>query len=126
MGQVLQLFFQYLDRTTAARLATEADDVGILSVASKVHGISANASETMPTAGGGEAQSPKTSGVGVSDALGSSGDIESAVTPWSWTTDEANQYLFSQIESDFAFGEGGLLDWSPEAVSDFAGFDQFT
>jgi hypothetical protein len=35
------------------------------------------------------------------------------MTPWSWTTDEANQYLFSQIENDFAFGEGGMLQWSP-------------
>jgi hypothetical protein len=42
--------------------------------------------------------------------------MDAAMTPWSWTTDEANQYLFSQIENDFAFGEGGMLEWSPDDV----------
>lgn len=32
-------------------------------------------------------------------------------TPWSWTSEEANQYLFQQIENDFSFGEGWKLDW---------------
>lgn len=36
--------------------------------------------------------------------------------PWSWTLDEADQYLFTQIENDFAFGEGTLQQWCPEDV----------
>jgi hypothetical protein len=28
--------------------------------------------------------------------------------------DEADQYLFTQIENDFAFGEGALQQWCPE------------
>jgi hypothetical protein len=51
---------------------------------------------------------------------------DSSPAPWSWTMDEANQYLFTQIENDFAFGEGSTQQWDPEevihsgAVSDFA------
>jgi hypothetical protein len=41
----------------------------------------------------------------------------SANTPWSWTSDEANQFLFSQIENEFAFGEGEMLNWSPEDIA---------
>ncbi len=37
-------------------------------------------------------------------------------TPFAWSLDEANQYLFTQIENDFAFGEGGLQQWSPDDV----------
>ena len=40
-----------------------------------------------------------------------------AATPWSWTSEEANQFLFSQIQNEFAFGEGEMLDWSPEEVA---------
>jgi hypothetical protein len=53
-------------------------------------------------------------------------DLNNAITPWSWTTDEANHHLFLQIDNNFAFGEGGILDWSPEAVPHLAGFDQLT
>ncbi|KAL1596504.1 hypothetical protein SLS60_009151 [Paraconiothyrium brasiliense] len=120
---VLQLFFQYLDRTTAARLAMEAD-VEILSAASKAQNVNAVAVSTIPSDG--ERQALENNRSAVPNTLALGGDVDNAVTPWSWTTDEANQYLFSQIESDFAFGEGGMLDWSPEAVSHFAGFDQFT
>lgn len=122
--QVLQLFFQYLDRTTAARLAMEADDVGIMSAASNFQSLNTNITSAAPARR--EPDGLETSGAAVASSLAPTGDLDNVVTPWSWTTDEANQYLFSQIESDFAFGEGGMLDWSPEAVSHFAGFDQFT
>ncbi|KAL5385480.1 hypothetical protein PMIN02_008842 [Paraphaeosphaeria minitans] len=82
---VLQLFFQYLDRTTAARLVTEADGVGIMCAASHAE----NLNPARRSAG--------------ANSLVPSGDLDNAVTPWSWTTDKANQYLFSQIESDFGF-----------------------
>ncbi|OAG02231.1 uncharacterized protein CC84DRAFT_1126408 [Paraphaeosphaeria sporulosa] len=120
---VLQLFFQYLDRTTAARLAMEADDVGIMSAASNTQHLNVDVVSAAPSRG--ESHALELSGAAPANSLAPGGDLDNAVTPWSWTTDEANQYLFSQIESDFAFGEGGMLDWSPEAVSHFAGFDQF-
>jgi hypothetical protein len=101
---VLQLFFQYLDRTTAARLAMEADDAGISSVATRaatplVDQATNNGSDDVAAL------------LDMHQADSNSG--EAGMTPWSWTTDEANQYLFSQIENDFAFGEGGMLQWSP-------------
>lgn len=123
LSQVLQLFFRYLDRTTAGRLAMEADDAGVISAASAAHSLVPNTPSAQPTDG--DADAFEASGTGRADTLASRGDLESAITPWSWTTDEANQFLFAQIENNFAFGEGGMLDWSPEAVSHFAGFDQF-
>ena len=89
---VLQLFLQYLDRTTAARLE-----------------ITQNAPSL----------STDTSSTAQVQDLDMSTDVATEeaydkTTPWSWTTDEANQYLFAQIESDFAFGEGGVFEWSPD------------
>jgi hypothetical protein len=107
---VLQLFFQYLDRSTAARLAMEADDIGISSVAAP-SGQATRSSTPMTQ------QLDKVDAADVDAMLTmqqmSNNHQDHSMTPWSWTTDEANQYLFSQIENDFAFGEGGMLQWSP-------------
>ncbi|KAF2135045.1 hypothetical protein P153DRAFT_352932 [Dothidotthia symphoricarpi CBS 119687] len=109
---VLQMFFQYLDRSTAARLAMEADDVGISSAASQgaivVPPLIHVAHQAVPDDANAGVELP-----GVQNDPDTSEMIQ---TPWSWTTDEANQYIFSQIENDFAFGEGGLLRWSPGEV----------
>jgi hypothetical protein len=107
---VLQLFFQYLDRSTAARLAMEADDIGISSVAALSGHITRQSTPLTQNADKLDVQDV--------DAMLTMQQIanqqhETGTTPWSWTTDEANQYLFSQIENDFAFGEGGMLQWSP-------------
>jgi hypothetical protein len=106
---VLQLFFQYLDRETASRLAMEADD----GASSKNPGQSTSISTT--------AQTPSQhQGVDSIASRTTQHDIEaptSSITspkPWSWTLDEADQYLFTQIENDFAFGEGTLQQWCPE------------
>ncbi|KAF2680470.1 hypothetical protein K458DRAFT_407228 [Lentithecium fluviatile CBS 122367] len=117
---VLQLFFQYLDRTTAARLAMEADDAGISSAAAQnPSGLDLNSTAPNPVT----AQPPNSSTIGglfggTAAAITTApvGDLDDVMMPWSWTTDEANQYLFSQIENDFAFGEGGMLEWSPDEV----------
>jgi hypothetical protein len=103
---VLQLFFQYLDRSTAARLATEAADIGITSSGTR---------QTTPIAA--PSHEVGTTGM-IGDTTGAvaSGEADPVMTPWSWTTDEANQYLFSQIENDFAFGEGGMLEWRPDGL----------
>lgn len=114
---VLQLFFQYLDRSTAARLAMEADDVGVSSA------NIAPATTNMSTRGtrdqSNDSQLTRRALEGIvgsraAQDAGQAADLDHATTPWSWTTDEANQYLFSQIENEFAFGEGGVWEWSPE------------
>lgn len=103
----------------------EADDAGMPSAASKTQSALNSNKESMATLPK-DSQAMEVSGAAVPKTLVPGGDVDTAVTPWSWTTDEANQYLFSQIASDFAFGEGGMLDWSPEAASHFSGFDHFT
>lgn len=103
---VLQLFFRYLDRSTAARLAMEADDVGFSSAASRSSGSVSQ-------------QTPKpTPNDGIAPQATPSAYLQqhNEFNPWpsTWSMDEANQYLFSQIENDFAFGEGGVQQWTPE------------
>jgi hypothetical protein len=119
---VLQLFFQYLDRETASRLAMEADDVGFSSAAIQTPSgrgsLGPAVQQTLKNdAMDGVAQ------LNVQQQLPPTSDINP--TPWTWTMDEANQYLFTQIENDFAFGEGGLQQWSPADVlsnEELAGF----
>ncbi|KAF2743361.1 hypothetical protein M011DRAFT_410769 [Sporormia fimetaria CBS 119925] len=106
---VLQLFFQYLDRATAARLEMEADGVGFTSAVRHTTGAQEQPHIPAPI------HTPADVHPGEADGGRSNADNDAgaAMTPWSWTTDEANQYLFSQIENDFAFGEGGLIGCSP-------------
>ncbi|KAH9861699.1 hypothetical protein J1614_011452 [Plenodomus biglobosus] len=121
---VLQLFFQYLDRETASRLAVEADDVGFASAASRTTSereSSGSAVQQMPQKDVVEADVTAPSNVQQPTAFAS--DI--APTPWSWTMDEQNQYLFTQIENDFAFGEGGIQRWSAEDVLSDASLADF-
>ncbi|KAF2622819.1 hypothetical protein BU25DRAFT_434533 [Macroventuria anomochaeta] len=107
---VLQLFFQYLDRSTVARLAMEADDIGISSVVAP-SGHATRASTPL-TQHGNKVDADDVNAMLTMQQM-SNHQPETGMTPWSWTTDEANQYLFSQIENDFAFGEGGMLQRSP-------------
>ncbi|UPX10434.1 uncharacterized protein EKO05_0001095 [Ascochyta rabiei] len=110
---VLQMFFRYIDRSTAARLAMEADDIGISSVAAPSGHATRDSTPLTQHGHRGDADE--------ANALSSleqtdNHQPETGTTPWSWTTDEANQYLFAQIENDFAFGEGGMLQWSPSEL----------
>jgi len=102
---VLQLFFRYLDRATASRLEMEADDVGFSSAASQTP---SRRDSSGPTA----QQTPKVTLIdGIAPQLTQSTHSETnemSPAPWNWTMEEANQYLFTQIENDFAFGEGGM------------------
>lgn len=100
--------------------------MGIMSAASKGRADVAAGPSTASSTRGLSAVDNSGSGVSNTVAQGTNKVEDSPFTPWSWTTDEANQYLFSQIESNFAFGEGGILEWSPEEVSHLAGFDAFT
>ncbi|KAK6217293.1 cutinase transcription factor 1 alpha [Colletotrichum tabaci] len=104
---VLQLFFQYLDRSTAARLRMQ-DDNGLIPGTEKDN-ESYHAPARAETNGQGPlARSSET------DESGGLDTLLASETPWSWSTEEANQFLFTQIENDFAFGEGGMLDWNPD------------
>jgi hypothetical protein len=119
---VLQLFFRYLDRSTAARLAMEADDVGFSSAASQTPSGRTSSGPTTQ-------QTPQITSVDKlplqAAPLTGSGYTGTSPAPWTWTMDEANQYLFTQIENDFAFGEGSTQQWNAEdgissgALTDF-------
>ncbi|RMZ73598.1 cutinase transcription factor 1 alpha [Pyrenophora seminiperda CCB06] len=104
---VLQLFFQYLDRETASRLGIEADEV------LQPGGAQMSVASTLT-----QQQQPLIDGVAPRCTQQAGGDVtpssNSPKPSWSWTLDEADQYLFMQIENDFAFGEGGLQQWGPE------------
>ncbi|KAF2440118.1 hypothetical protein P171DRAFT_457825 [Karstenula rhodostoma CBS 690.94] len=76
---VLQHFFQYLDRTTAARLAMGADDVGIMSTAPNAQSLNAHGASTVPARG--EPQVLETNGVTVTNSLAPSGELNNAATP---------------------------------------------
>lgn len=112
---VLQLFFQYLDRATASRLRVQEDD----HLASTGVQPSANQTPIAQPAGFDFNQMPRMITTisegdqipGITDGLQPGG---AGGTPWTWTSDEANQFLFARIEDDFAFGEGEVLDWSPD------------
>jgi len=108
---VLQLFFQYLDRSTASRLRMQDDEhlVNTGSVPSK------QATPQTQPAGYFAAPSRLPNGIPEGDLMpGPPDPAHPTGTPWTWTSDEASQFLFSHIEDDFGFGEGEMLDWSPE------------
>ncbi|CAI4214026.1 unnamed protein product [Parascedosporium putredinis] len=109
---VLRLFFQYLDRSTAARLQMEDDSASTCEgprVEPRVRlGEVVDAEVRMAAAPMGFVPS------GNEEA----GAVLDGATPWSWSLEEANQFLFSQIENDFVFGDGALHTMSTE--EDFA------
>lgn len=123
---VLQLFFQYLDRSTAARLQMPDDTLPRTSVTET--NDEPQAQRTIPLS------TPMLPlDLNGMPRMGNGDDFGTAAadhdTPWSWTTEEANSFLFSQIENDFSFkfGEGGgIFDWnSGETLSSvLAPFDE--
>jgi hypothetical protein len=107
---VLQLFFQYLDRSTAARLQLSDDHPQAPSPERVRTG------ELTKKASHSSSATPKSpmdiNGMAYGFNAGLAGDAaQSADTPW-------DRYLFSQIENDFSFGEGSnqnyldLESWS--------------
>jgi hypothetical protein len=102
---VLQLFFQYLDRETASRLAMEADDVGAAHTTSRSTLGASSQSMLQSQQSENHAQPIFQQERAASSAL--------SPKPCLWTLDE---YLFMQIEHDFAFGEGGLQQWNFDDV----------
>lgn len=116
---ILQLFFNYLDRTTAERLRVQQDEESAVNTGAQVSrqvspapprsvpdAPSEMAGLTYPPAGYDAKYGPSPDGLPNMTSM-----VAPGATPWSWTSEEANQYLFQQIENDFAFGEGWKLDW---------------
>lgn len=113
---VLQLFFQYLDRTTAARLQVQQE--GELSTVAYTQIPSEPSTSQFAAIAEAATREHPLAAIPESSAVVNQPTTSAAVnTPWSWTSDEANQFLFSQIENEFAFGEGEMLNWSPEEVT---------
>lgn len=112
---VLQLFFQYLDRATASRLRVQGDEHLVSTGALP----STHQTPIVQPLGFDLIQGNRTANaMPEADALpGITDGVQPAGTPWTWSSDEANNFLFSQIEDDFAFGEGEMLNWSPDATA---------
>ena len=110
---VLELFFQYLDRSTAARLAVDDQMSGASNarLQQQQHLTPDQTAQPQPLSLSTLQQQQQAQNVQIP---GMPNNDPNVASPWSWTTDEANQFLFSQIENEFAFGEGGTLDWSPD------------
>lgn len=109
---VLQLFFQYLDRATASRLQVQENDhlVNTGNLPSKQH-----TPLVQPPSGYFQQQIRIPNAVPEVDGVpGMNDGNQPAGTPWTWNSDQANEFLFSHIEDDFAFGEGEMLDWTPD------------
>ncbi|KAK1981203.1 cutinase transcription factor 1 alpha [Colletotrichum cereale] len=104
---VLQLFFQYLDRSTVTQLRMQ-DDLGAIPGTEKAQ--EANRTSLDQEAGG-SVPMAESLGINESDGLDT---LLTSETPWSWSFEEANQFLFTQIENDFAFGEGGVISWNAD------------
>lgn len=100
---ILQLFFQYLDRSTAARLLAQADP-------SRVSELRRSRVASRQTSPGRE----------VPDlTFAADGDWRAPLEPeisWPWSTEQQNDFLFAKIENSFAFGEGTAYDWTGDGV----------
>lgn len=116
---VLQLFFYYLDRATAARLRVQGDEYAPNRIATP---LAAGPTPTLQQS----ATPDITPGISSdrlppSDVLQTGADLGMpGATPWSWTSEEQNQFLFNHIENEFSFGEGEMLDWTTEETAAFS------
>lgn len=108
---VLQLFFHYLDRTTAASLQLQEEGHPVAGAYPEMS--AAAQSSTIGAVAEAVTRGNPLAAIAETDLSTNPANQ----TPWSWTSDEANQFLFSQIENEFAFGEGDFLNWSPEEMS---------
>lgn len=114
---VLQLFFSYLDRATAARLRVQQEDDSALNTGARTsrEATVAPAQVALPP---GIVDALVATIPGADSMPPSSTDLTGpGTTPWSWTSEEANQFLFSQIEQPYSFGEGEMLEWSPQEAA---------
>jgi hypothetical protein len=109
---VLQLFFQYLDRSTAARLQLP-NETPPTSSPERIK-VSDPVRKTIQAKIAATPMDLNGMGYGYNDGL-PGGNPTKSDTPWSWSTEEANQFLFSHIESDFSFGEGTNSNFLPDA-----------
>lgn len=117
---LLQLFFQYLDHSTAARLVNQQDAhlAGVGAPTAAGAAASATDETLQPTTlneNHTEGHQPLITFPELENLSSSVVDLASSgSTPWPWTNAQTDEFLFSQIEHTFAFGEGSMLDWTPE------------
>ncbi|KAJ5204614.1 Cutinase transcription factor 1 alpha [Penicillium cinerascens] len=118
---VLELFFSYLDESTASRL--QVNDIG-------AGGRSVGTDREPPNTD----QQPETGVQQSSNGLAEIGPNSIGLQPadedpipnypWSWSMEEINNFLHTQIESGFAFGEGNIMNLDLEqSPSDCLGVD---
>lgn len=127
---ILQLFLQYLDRSTAAslRIQQQEDGAAVPTAPTGWSGapspnIKAQASPYSDTSNRPHAMHSIYDTAQQQQTLQNMHTLPGQVTtPWSWTSEEANQFLFSRIENEFAFGEGDMPDWNPEELEFNASF----
>lgn len=99
---ILQLFFQYLDYSTAARLLAQPEPSRALAEQVRSRRESRRVSpapDAPPTPANQGDERP-----GPPD------------TPWLWSTEQQTQFLLTHIEDSFAFGEGTMYDWGGEGL----------
>lgn len=114
---ILQLFFNYLDRTTAERLRVQQDEesgVNTAQVSRQVTPAPQRLSDFDPAFMGLNPPMPSYNPSPDASLPQMTSLVAPGATPWSWTSEEANQYLFQQIENDFSFGEGWKMDFGAQ------------
>ncbi|KAL6354274.1 hypothetical protein LRP88_11600 [Fusarium phalaenopsidis] len=100
---ILQVFFQYLDRPTAARLQLGED---------WSEGVPAPrlATETHPPPATSPWAPPESHSQDAADVTDTTGATASE-GPWNMSTADVEHFLYSQIENRFVNREGGAIDW---------------
>jgi hypothetical protein len=104
---VLQLFFQYLDRSTAARL--QLGEEGYSVVAAEKNGERSRR-KVQPGNELPQQDFPQMLNMDQNSSAG----FDNGDNQWTWSNEEQDQFLFSQIENNFTFGEYKVFDWSSE------------
>ncbi|KAJ4211712.1 hypothetical protein NW759_012313 [Fusarium solani] len=97
---ILQVFFQYLDRPTAARLQLGEDWSEAPRLATETHPLPATSPWAPP-------ESYNQDTADVTDTTGAT----ASEGPWNMSKSDAEQFLYSQIENRFVNREGGAIDW---------------
>ncbi|KAI3572725.1 cutinase transcription factor 1 alpha [Fusarium oxysporum f. sp. albedinis] len=98
---ILQLFFQYLDQSTAARLEI-GDETCESDVAPRQASESRGATSNVEGGFLEGLQNTTLHGTDISPDFG---------MPWLRSTEDVGQFLYSQIENRFVNSEGGAIDW---------------
>ena len=101
---ILELFFQYLDNSTAKRLRVpEEEPTTAAALAMQSLSDPNSRQRSSPRDQQSASQRPQAT-VPINENI-------SGMSQWPWTAEEADNFLLSQIQNEFAFGEGGSLGY---------------